>query len=100
MLLLVQGVGQQCSIPDDNIMESIRQVVTKDIPEPAFVRHQRPRLTEPDQSEPTLDDVMRHQDFAHEEHCWINDSMDGVKQRLGNDHPPFLLAVPTVPPPP
>ncbi|CAI9264215.1 unnamed protein product [Lactuca saligna] len=39
MLLLVQGVGQQWSIPDDNIMELIRQVVPKDIPEPAFLRH-------------------------------------------------------------
>ncbi|CAI9261728.1 unnamed protein product [Lactuca saligna] len=75
MLLLVQGVGLQWSIPDDNIMESIRQVVPKDIPEPAF-------------------------DVAHEEHCWIIDSMAGVKQRLGMDHPPFLQAVPTVPPPP
>ncbi|CAI9264214.1 unnamed protein product [Lactuca saligna] len=70
------------------------------MPPQEYSYKQRPRITEPDKSEPTLHDVMRRQDFAHEEHCWIIHSMDGVKQRLGMDHPPFLQAVPTVPPAP
>lgn len=58
MQVLVRGMGKQWRIPNDDIMEPIRQVESKDIPEPAFERHQRSRHVKPDQPEPTLHDVM------------------------------------------
>ncbi|CAI9281695.1 unnamed protein product [Lactuca saligna] len=57
--VLVRGVGQQWRIPEDDIVESIQQVESEDIPKPTFMRRQRRKYMKPDQPELTLRDVIQ-----------------------------------------
>ncbi|CAI9301576.1 unnamed protein product [Lactuca saligna] len=58
--ILFREVDQPWRISEDDIMERIQQVESEDILKISFIRCQRPRYTEPDQSMPILRDVMQH----------------------------------------
>lgn len=80
-------------------MEPIRQVETKDIPNPTFMKLQRPKQADADHPELTLHDMMWRLDATHEKCHWIVDSSIGVIQHLRMDHPPFPQVGPTILPP-
>nr|KAJ0199898.1 hypothetical protein LSAT_V11C600304370 [Lactuca sativa] len=75
MWVLTREAGQPWRAPGDDIVESIRQVEPKVIPDPTFVRRHIPRHADPDHPEPTLGDVLQGLTAAQEERRWMMASL-------------------------